>query len=197
MPQPLRRKRAPIDWSPDAVANHPILSSGVGASITAFSSLEAALGAYLVLIRWEHPDDLVQQWERERTTQGKRRLVEKEAQAASNAGILNKTVEILDQYTSLAKRRAKLAHGFFGVITDRENQFAWRPGEAAAQKAAMGLTASLGEELPDPKTWVYKPRDFQELATECGSLYAWIQTMFNLVPMVYAVSRRLPRDGDS
>lgn len=197
MPQPLRRKRPPIDWSPAAVANHPILSSGVGASITAFASLEAALGAYLILIRWQHTEDLVDRWKRQRNTKDKRALVEFETEGVPNTGLRDITVDVLDRYTSLAKRRAKLAHGFFGIITDRESEFAWRPSEAAAQKASMGLTASLGEELPDLKTWVYTPRDFEELATQCAELYARLGLMFNLIPVVYGAMDRSPDDGPS
>ena len=54
MPQPLRRKDVPIDWSVHAVANHPALTSGVGACITAFASTEALMGVFLAMIRWEH-----------------------------------------------------------------------------------------------------------------------------------------------
>lgn len=188
MPQLLRRKAAPIDWSPTAVANHPILSSGVGACITAFASLEAALGAYLVLIRWKHPDELVQQWKEQRSTRQKTKLVRSEADRIPHEYARRETVEILDAYVSLSKRRAKLAHGFFGIITDREDQFAWRQGGSAAEKAAAGLTASLGDDLHQPKTWLYRPKDFEAIATECAHVYARIGTMYNVIPIAYGLS---------
>ena len=70
---------APIDWSIKAVANHPVLTAGVGACITAFASTEAAMGIFLAMIRWEHAQQAVEVWASKRTIRDKLALVHAEA----------------------------------------------------------------------------------------------------------------------
>lgn len=103
MPQPLRRTHAPIDWSIHAVANHPVLTSGVGACITAFASTEAAMGVFLATIRWEHAPQAIKLWASKRTIRDKLELVKNEADLT---GLFYRkmAVFVLDAFTSLSRR---------------------------------------------------------------------------------------------
>lgn len=121
MPQLLRRTDASIDWSVQAVANHPVLTSGVGACITAFASTEALMGVFLATIRWEHAPQAIEAWARLRTVREKLRLIEAEADL-TGVYYRKMAVQTLDAFTRLSKKRNKLAQGFFGIVTDRENQ---------------------------------------------------------------------------
>jgi hypothetical protein len=42
-------------------------------------------------------------------------------------------IRVLDAFTSLSKKRNKLAHGFFGIVTDRNNQFRVAGGELGCE----------------------------------------------------------------
>lgn len=87
MPQPLRRTAAPIDSSVYAVANHRVLTSGIGACITAFASTEALMGVFLATIRWEDAPQTIEVWAGKRTVRDKLELVKAEANV-SGAGRL-------------------------------------------------------------------------------------------------------------
>lgn len=188
MPQPLRRD-APIDWSLMAVANHPVLTSGVGACILAVASTEAAMGVFLASIRWQHAPAAVEAWSKLRTVRGKLDLIEAEASLTSS-GHKFLAVKTLDKFTAIARRRNKLAHGFFGIITDRENQFAWRDGAAAGRRMAAGLATTSMREDPKPPTWIYTPKDFSALAQECSETFDMISTMVDILPIIHAFHER-------
>jgi hypothetical protein len=75
------------------------------------------------------------------TIRDKLALVHAEAEL-TGPGYAKVTVKVLDAFTSLSKDRDKLAHGFFGIVEDRDNQFAWRQGAAAAKRMAVDLASS-------------------------------------------------------
>lgn len=168
MPQPLRRATAPIDWSIGVVANHPVLSSGVGACILAYAQVEALVGVYLAHIQWKNPDEVISQWARLRNAAGKLALVREQAEIRG-PGLVVTTSALLDSYVQVGRDRAKLAHGVFGVITDRENEFAWRRGGSPAKAHAVGL-AENHYGVVKQETFVYRPTDFARLAQQCGSI---------------------------
>jgi hypothetical protein len=186
MPQPLKRIDAPIDWSVRAVANHPVLTSGVGACITAFASTEALMGVFLAMIRWEHAPQAVEAWASKRSIRDKLALVHAEAEL-TGAGYLAVTVKVLDAFTSLSKDRNKLAHGFFGIVEDRENQFAWRQGAAAAKRMAVDLASSSMRASPKPRTWIYTPKDFAKLAQDCSDTFDKIGIALKMLPIVHGL----------
>jgi hypothetical protein len=188
VPQPLRRD-APIDWSLMAVANHPVLTSGVGACILAVASTEAAMGVFLASIRWQHAPVAVEAWSKLRTVRGKLDLIEVEASLTSS-GHKFLAVKTLDKFTAIARRRNKLAHGFFGIITDRENQFAWSDGAAAGRRMAAGLATTSMREDPKLPTWIYTPKDFSALAQECSETFDMISTMVDVLPIIHAFHER-------
>lgn len=188
MPQPLRRENPPIDWSTEAVANHPVLSSGVGACITSFASLEATLGVMLAMIRWEDAPTAVERWRSMTSTKRKVEVILTET-ALTNEGFAQWLSIELDKYEQLATRRAKLAHGFFGIITDRHNEFAWRKGGSAAQRVAKGLNMPTLEPEPISKTWKYTPQDFRDLAQECADAAELIGELIKMLPMYHAFSK--------
>ena len=187
MPQPLRRAGAPIDWSIHAVANHPVLTSGVGACITAFALTEALMGVFLAMIRWENAPQAIEMWAGKRTTREKLKLVNAEAHLTGD-GYPKLAVFVLDAFTSLSKKRSNVAHGFFGIITDRENQFAWRKGSSAAKRMAAGLSSSSMQASPRPPTWIYTPKDFSELAQGCADTFQKIETALEILPIVHGFS---------
>lgn len=123
MPKPLRRTDAPIDWSVHTVANHSVLTSGVGPVSPRSPRRKPSWASSLATIRWENAPQAIEAWAAKRTVREKLKLVETEANL-SGAGHLRMAVVVLDAFTSLAKKRNKLAHGFFGIVKDRENQFA-------------------------------------------------------------------------
>lgn len=191
MPQPLKRTNAPIDWSPRAIANHPVLSCGVGACVITFASLEALMGVFLATIRWENAQSAVDAWAEIRTVEGKLRLLHSEAHIIGSKfeGLAMRT---LDQYVGLSKRRNKLAHGFFGVVADRENEFAWREGAAAANMQAKGISSwSMAPISPEP-TWIYKPKDFQDLCQACSDTFDKMDHAIRLLPIIHGLGDRLP-----
>ncbi len=191
MPQPLRRTDAPIDWSIHAVANHPVLTSGVGACITAFASTEALMGVLLATIRWENAPQVIEVWGGKRTIRDKLELVKAEADL-TGAVYRKMAVRVLDAFTSLSKRRSKLAHGFFGIVTDRENQFAWREASSAARRTAADLASCSMQVSPKPKTWIYTPKDFVELAQSCADTFEKIETALQVLPAVHGLTTQLP-----
>lgn len=168
MPQPLRRKSAPIDWSVELVANHPVLTSGVGACIVAYAQAEALMGVYLAYIQWKNPGALVAQWADRRTAASKLEFVQEQAEIRS-AGVAKMTRLLLDSYIQVAKERAKLAHGVFGVITDRSDEFAWRNGGSPAKAHATGMAATHWG-VVEQATYVYKSSDFARLAQQCSNI---------------------------
>jgi hypothetical protein len=184
MPQLLKRTNAPIDWSVGAVANHPVLTSGVGACITAFT--EALMGVFLEMIRWEHAPQAVEAWASKRSIRDKLALVHAETKL-TGAGHFEVTVKVLDAFTSLSKERNELAHGFFGIVEDRENQFAWRRGAAAAKRMAIGLASSSMRESPKPRTWIYTPKDFAKLAQDCADTFDKIGIALKVLPFFHGV----------
>ncbi len=193
MPQPLRRINAPIDWSVYAVANHPVLTSGVGACITAFASTEAAIGVFLAMIRWHDAPQAVELWSVKRTIRDKLKVVE--AQSDLMGIVYQKmAAEVLDGFASLSKKRNKLAHGFFGIVTDRQNQFAWREGCSAARRMAVDLPSRIITMHPPPRspTWIYTPKDFSELAQGCSNTFNKIATALELLPIVHGLTSPLP-----
>lgn len=190
MPQPLRRKDAPIDWSLQGVASHPVLTSGVGACITAFASTEALMGVFLATIRWEDAPQAIEVWASKRTIRDKLELINAEADL-TGAGYRKMAVRILDAFTSLAKKRSKLAHGFFGIVTDRENQFAWREGSSAAKRMAADLASRSMQASPKPPTWIYTPKDFVELAQGCADTFEKIEMALKVLPVVHGLTTPL------
>lgn len=183
MPQPLRRKNAPIDWNIQIVANHPVLTSGVGACITAFAQAEALMGVYLATIRWGNAPDAIELWASKRTIRDKLKLIDIEAGLAGDA-YQKMAVAVLDGFTSLSKRRNKLAHGVFGIVKDRENEFAWREGSAAAVRLAQDLDPSNVQTLAPPsRTWIYKSNDFGLLAQDCVNQIGLIEKANRVMPV--------------
>lgn len=174
MPQPLRRRDAPINWDIESVANHPVLTSGVGACILAYAQAEALMGIYLAHIRWNDCRDIVESWSKERTANGKLALVRQQA-ALSGPGHIKLTGLVLDSFVSLSKRRAHLAHGVFGIITDRNDEYAWRKAGSPASAFAAGMRAPFGPPIQQ-KTWVYTSSDFRELAQGCADVCRDIST---------------------
>lgn len=201
MPQLLRRTNAPIDWSIQAVANHSVLTSGVGACVTAFASTEALMGVFLATIRWEDAPKAIEVWADKRTIRDKLELVKAQADLT---GVVHRKVAVraLDGFTSLSKRRNKLAHGFFGIVTDRENQFAWRKASSAAKRTAAGLASFSMQVPPKPRTWIYTPKDFVELAQSCADTFEKIETATKLLPVIHGLTdplsplERQPRDDN-
>jgi hypothetical protein len=187
MPQPLRRADAPIDWNIRAVSNHLILTSGVGACITAFATAEALMGLFLAMIRWEHAPEAVERWAMTRTTKDKLELIKSETEI-SETKLIKLTELTLNDFVSLAKMRSKLAHGYFGIITDRENQFAWRKGDSAARRMAIGLASSSLKKVAKPPTWVFIPQDFSDLAQACANMADKIEIAVELLPMVHGLA---------
>lgn len=181
-PQPLQRADVPIDWSLPVVANHPILTSGVGSCLIAFASTEALMGVLLAMIRWEHAEQAIDAWANTHNTRSKLALIKTEAELAD--AHCKVAIQALDSYTALAARRNRLAHGFFGIVLDRENEFAWREGSSAAKRTAAGLATSSLRPSPVPKTWVYKPTDFSELAQGCADTYKKIEIVLQLLPIM-------------
>lgn len=186
MPQPLKRINAPIDWSVRAVANHPVLSSGVGACITAFASTEAVMGVFLAMIRWEHAPQAVEAWASKRTIRDKLALVHAEAEL-TGPGYADVTVKVLDAFTALSKDRNKLAHGFFGIVEDRDNQFAWRQGAAAAKRLAVDLASKSARASAKPRTWIYTPKDFARIAQDCADTFDKIGIALKLLPIAHGL----------
>ncbi|MER9005904.1 hypothetical protein NKI15_19935 [Mesorhizobium sp. M0862] len=172
-----------------AVANHPVLTSGVGACILAVASTESAMGVFLASIRWQHAPAAVEAWSKLRTVRGKLDLIEAEASLASSGHKLL-AVKTLDKFITIATRRNKLAHGFFGIVTDREDQFAWRDGAAAGRTMADGLATSSMRPDPTPPTWIYTPRDFSALAQDCADTFDLISRMVDVLPIIHAFSER-------
>jgi hypothetical protein len=101
-------------------------------------------------------------------------------------------VSVLDAFTSLSKKRSKLAHGFFGIVSDRENQFAWREGSSAARRTAADLASNSMLGSPRPPTWLYTPKDFIELAQGCADTFEKIGVALEILPIVHGLSDPLP-----
>jgi hypothetical protein len=190
-PQILRRANAPIDWSVQAVANHPVLTSGVGACITAFASTEELMGVFLATICWEHAPQAIEEWAKVRTNRQKQELVVAEADLAG-IHYRQMAIRVLDAFTSLSKRRSKLAHGYFGIVTDRANQFAWRQPSSAARRMAAGLGSDSMRASPKPKTWIYTPKDFAELSQCCADTFEKISIALDVLPIVKGFNDPLP-----
>jgi len=187
MPQPLKRINVKIDWGLEAVTNHPVLTSGVGACIMSYASVEAAMGVLLAMISWEDAIDIVDNWSDCRTARSKLKCVFDEAEARGVGH--RKMVDIVfERYESLSKRRSKLAHGIFGIITDRENEFAWREGGAAAKDMANGLAIPRMIEPSKPSAWVYKVKDFQSLVQDCEKTMRLIDGVANAIPVIKGLS---------
>jgi hypothetical protein len=81
------------------------------------------MGVFLAMIRWEHAPQAVEAWASRRTIRDKLALVHSEAKL-TGAAYTEMTVMVLHAFTSLSKDRNKLAHGFFGIVEDRDNHFA-------------------------------------------------------------------------
>ena len=81
------------------------------------------MGVFLATIRWDHAPQAIEVWASKRTVREKLELVKAEAKLTGVSHI-KMAVLVLDAFISLSKRRSKLAHGFFGIVTDRENRFA-------------------------------------------------------------------------
>lgn len=143
------------------------------------------MGVFLASIRWQHAPKAVEAWSKLRTLRGKINLIQAEASLTSKAHKAM-VVQTLDKFTSISKRRNKLAHGFFGIVTDRENQFAWREGASAGRRMAAGLATSSMRETPKPPTWIYTPKDFSALAQDCGDTFDLISKMVDVLPIVHA-----------
>lgn len=90
-----------------------------------------------------------------RTTRNKMELVKAEANL-TGVVYLKMAVLVLDAFTSPSKKRNKLAHGFFGIVTDRQNQFAWREGNSAARRMVADLSSPIITVHPSPRppTWI-------------------------------------------
>ncbi|PAQ01551.1 hypothetical protein CIT25_16065 [Mesorhizobium mediterraneum] len=143
------------------------------------------MGVFLAAIRWQHAPKAVEAWSKLRTVRGKIDLIEAEASLSSKAHKVL-AVQTMDKFISISRRRNKLAHGFFGIVTDRENQFAWREGASAGRRMAAGLATSSMRETPKPPTWIYTPRDFSSLAQDCGDTFALISKMVDILPIMHA-----------
>ena len=174
MPQLLRRRDAPIDWNIESVANHPVLTSGIGACILAYAQAEALMGVYLAHIHWSDPRDIVDEWSRARTASGTLALVRRQANS-TGPGHVKLTEMVLDSFVSLARRRSHLAHGVFGIITDRDDLYAWRNAGSPAAALALGMSAPFGPRIFQ-KTWVYTSSDFAALAQDCSNVCRDIDT---------------------
>src|SRR5262249_2394514 len=111
---------------------------------------------------------------------------------ASIDGYQKVAVMALDAFTSLSKRRSKLAHGFFGIITDRKNQFAWRESSSAAKRLADGLSSNSMLPSPSPRIWIYTPKDFAELTQSCADTFDKIDLLTKLLPISHALTDRRP-----
>ncbi|MER9200489.1 hypothetical protein NKH74_14880 [Mesorhizobium sp. M0933] len=143
------------------------------------------MGVFLATIRWQHAPKAVEAWSKLRTVRGKINLIKAEAALSSKAHEAL-VVRTLDKFTSISKRRNKLAHGFFGIVTDRENQFAWREGASAGWRMADGLATSSMRETPKPPTWIYTPSDFSALAQDCGDTFDLISKIVDILPIFQA-----------
>lgn len=148
------------------------------------------MGVFLAMIRWQHGPQAVETWASKRTVREKLRLVETEAGLVSSYH-RKVAVRTLDAFTSLSKQRAKLAHGFFGVITDRENQFAWRNASSAAKRMADDLASSNMQASPQSPTWIYTAKDFGELAQACADTFEKIEIALNVLPIVQGLTTPL------
>jgi hypothetical protein len=190
MPQPLRRMDAPIDWGISAVANHPVLTSGVGACITAFASTEALMGVFLAMTRWQHAPLAIETWAAARNVQSKPNIVEAEARLSGPVHV-QMAVETLDSFVALSKRRSKLAHGYFGIILDRENTFAWREGGSAARRMSTDLASNTIKPSLKPPTFVYTPKDFRDLAQACADVFQKIGMAIDLLPIIHGLTSDL------
>ncbi|SIR84415.1 hypothetical protein SAMN05878276_0546 [Aquipseudomonas alcaligenes] len=132
------------------------------------------MGVYLAYIQWKNPGALVEQWSDQRTAASKLEFVKKQAEIRS-AGAAKMTSMLLDSYLQVAKERAKLAHGVFGVITDRPNEFAWRNGGSPAKAHAIGMAANHSGGV-EQATFVYKASDFARLAQQCSTICKNLET---------------------
>jgi hypothetical protein len=90
------------DWSIYTVANHPVLTGGVGACITAFASTEALMGVFLATIRWEDAPHAIEIWTAKRTVRDKLELIKTEANLSGKI-YLKMTVSVLDAFAPLSK----------------------------------------------------------------------------------------------
>jgi hypothetical protein len=193
MPQPLRRTNAPIDWSVYTVSNHPVLTSGVGACITAFASTEAAMGVLLAMIRWHNAPQAIELWAVKRSIRAKLEVVKAQSDL-TGIGYQRIAAMVLDGFSSISKKRNKLAHGFFGIVTDRKNQFAWREGCSAAKRMAVDLSSQIITMNPSPRppTWIYTPKDFSELAQGCADTFDKIGIALECLPIAHGFTSPLP-----
>ncbi len=150
------------------------------------------MGVFLATIRWEHAPQAIKLWASKRTIRDKLELVKNEADLT---GLFYRkmAVFVLDAFTSLSKKRSKLAHGFFGIITDRENQFAWREGSSAARRTAADLASGSMLASPRPPTWVYTPKDFIEFAQGCDDTFEKIGIALEMLPILHGLTDPLPR----
>jgi hypothetical protein len=177
------------------VANHPVLTSGVGACITSFASMEALMGVFLAMIRWHDALQAIELWAAKRTIRDKLEVVKAQADLTGRPPVHQKMVVlVLDAFSSLSKKRNKLAHGFFGIITDRENQFAWREGISTAKRMAADLASPIITVHPSPRppTWIYTPNDFIELAQGCADTFQKISIALDVLPLIQGLTSPLP-----
>lgn len=142
------------------------------------------MGVLLAMIRWERAPQAIEQWAKMRTIRDKLRLVEAKADLAG-AHYRKFAVLALDAFTSLSKKRSKLAHGFFGIVTDRENQFAWRKAGSAASRMATDLASPSTPVSPKPPTLIYTPKDFAEIVQGCADTCEKIDVALEGLPIVH------------
>lgn len=148
------------------------------------------MGVFLATIRWEDAPQPIEVWASKRTIRDKLELINAEADL-TGAGYRKMAVRILDAFTSLSKKRSKLAHGFFGIVTDRENQFAWREGSSAAKRMAADLASPSMQASPKPPTWIYTPKDFVELSQGCADTFEKIEMALKVLPVVHGLTTPL------
>lgn len=151
------------------------------------------MGIFLAMIRWEHAEQAVEVWANKRTIRDKLALIHAEAKLTGDV-YANVAAKVLDAFTSLSKDRNKLAHGFFGIVEDRRNQFAWRRGGEAAKRMAASLASSSLRAPPKPRTWIYTPKDFARLAQDCSDTFDKIETATRVIPVVRGISDPIFRD---
>ena len=157
------------------------------------------MGVFLAMIRWEHAPQAIEAWANKRSIRYKLALIHAEA-GLTGAVYVRMTVMVLDAFTSLSKDRNKLAHGFFGIVKDRENQFAWRQGSAAARRMAVDLASSSLRASPKPPTWIYTPKDFARLAQNCAETFDKIGDAVRMLPTFMELAtqfRRVARPYDT
>jgi len=93
----------------------------------------------------------------------------------------------LESRDEAAREKHGRPHGFFGIVEDRDNEFAWRQGAAAAKRMAVDLASSSMRASPKPPTWIYTPKDFASIAQDCADTFDKIGTALKLLPIAHGL----------